>query len=85
MRVERRERGRTRGRRRQREKKEGKEERDEEKVIILLDTGLIHFAVDIIVIVRRQVRWISARSQQEVRDLLRSNLTVLRRANAVYT
>lgn len=36
-------------------------EREVEKVIILLDPGLIHFAVDIIVIVRRQVRWISAR------------------------
>lgn len=33
----------------------------EEKVIILLEPGLIHFAVDIIVIVRRQARWISAR------------------------
>lgn len=31
-------------------------EREEEKVIILLDPGLIHFAVDIIVIVRRQAR-----------------------------
>jgi len=35
-------------------------EREEEKVIILLDPGLVHFAVDIIVIVRRQARWISA-------------------------
>jgi len=41
-------------------REERKREREEEKVIILLDPGLVHFAVDIIVIVRRQARWISA-------------------------
>jgi len=44
-----------------REKREReREEREKEKVIILLDPDLVHFAVDIIVIVRRQARWISA-------------------------
>lgn len=63
--------------RKREEEREKGTENAEEKVIILFDPGLIHFAVDIIVIVRRQARWISVRSQQEVRDLLRSNLTVL--------
>lgn len=49
----------TRGKTERKRQKERDEE--EEKVIILLDPGLIHFAVDIIVIVRRQARWISAR------------------------
>jgi len=35
----------------ERRKSRGEKEREEEKVIILLDPTLIHFAVDIIVIV----------------------------------
>lgn len=43
------------------------EEEAEKNNNVARDLGLIHFAVNIIVIVRRQTRWISARAREASR------------------